>query len=83
MPRTEEWLLGFGSAATLLEEFSLGLIVKDAPLYPRATLRECIVTVNNPLIEVILLGTVLTGIYRGIRGILISIRSRRVIAILW
>ena len=77
MPRTEEWLLGLASAATLLEGFFIGadreglLIVRGPFHLETLNMRGgCIVTPHNPLVEVIVLGVFLTGVYRGIRGIL-------------
>jgi hypothetical protein len=84
MPRTEEWPLGFATAGTLLEVFLIGpdreglLFIHG--LFHLETLNMrggCIVTVHNPLLEVIVLGIFLTGVYRGIRGILSSVRSRQ------
>jgi hypothetical protein len=84
MPRTAEWLLGFASAATLLEGFFIGadrqgLLSVHGP-FELETLNMsggCIVTVHNPVAEVIVLGVFLTGVYRGIRGVLSLIRSRQ------
>jgi hypothetical protein len=82
MPRTAEWLLGFASAATLLEGFFIGadregLLSVHGPFHLETFNMPggCIVTVHNPVVEVIVLGVFLTGVYRGIRGVLSSIRG--------
>ena len=83
MPRTEEWLLGFASAATLLEGFFIradreGLLFVHGPLHLETLNMRggCIVTPHNPLVEMVVLGVFLTAVYRGIRGILESVRGR-------
>ena len=83
MPRTEEWLLGFASAVTLVEGFFIGadregLLSVHGPFHLETLNMRggCIVTVHNPVVEVIVLGVCLTGVYRGIRGVLGAIRNR-------
>ena len=83
MPTKAEWILGFASAATILEGYFIGLdrrglLFAHGPLHVETLnmLGGCILTVHNPLVEVEVLGVLLAGFYRLLRGVIGGFRRR-------